>query len=122
MIRFSKFWKSSKKPRKQRKYRRNAPSHIKHKMISSHLSPELIKKHNIRSIPVRKGDTVKIMIGDHKGKTGKVGRVSLKLMKVYLENITRDGIEGKKSPIPFEPSNLMVTLLQEDKKRIKEKK
>ena len=91
-------------------------------MVASHLSPELRKKYSKRSIPIRKGDTVKIMRGKYKGKTGKIDKVMLKKMKVFLENIAITGTEGKKSFIPLEPSNLMITELQEDKMRkLKEK-
>lgn len=41
-------WKSSKKVRKQRKYRFNSPLHIKHEMLASHLSKELRKKYSKR--------------------------------------------------------------------------
>jgi large subunit ribosomal protein L24 len=56
---WSKTWKSSKQPRKQRKYRHNAPLHIKHKFLSASLSKDLKKKYNIRNISLRKGDRVK---------------------------------------------------------------
>ncbi len=58
---FSDKWKASKLPRKQRKYLANAPLHIKRKFLSANLSKELRKKHGKRSIPIRKGDTVRIM-------------------------------------------------------------
>ena len=70
---FSTSWIGSKQPRKQRKYRHNAPLHIKSKMMGSHLSKELRKKYGTRSVRIRKGDEVKIMIGKFKGKTGKIG-------------------------------------------------
>ena len=67
---FSTKWVGSKQPRKQRKYRANAPLHILHTMMSSNLNKELRKKYGKRSFPVKKGDTIKIMIGEFKGKTG----------------------------------------------------
>ena len=115
---FSLKWKSSKKARKQRKYRLNAPLHVKHKMVSSHLSKELIKQYNRRSIPVRKNDVVKIVRGSNKGKSGKIEKVLLNKMKVYIEGITQSNKTGKTSFIPLDPSNLIVTSLHEDKKRI----
>ena len=42
-------WKSSKQPRKQRKYRRNAPLHIRNKMMRAPLSKELRDKYKIRN-------------------------------------------------------------------------
>ena len=46
---FSKSWKSSKQPRKQRKYSANAPLHLKRKLLSVNLSKELRKKYGKRS-------------------------------------------------------------------------
>ena len=96
----------------------NAPLHVKHKMVSSHLSKELIKQYNRRSIPVRKNDVVKIVRGSNKGKSGKIEKVLLNKMKVYIEGITQSNKTGKTSFIPLDPSNLIVTSLHEDKKRI----
>jgi ribosomal protein uL24 len=47
---FSKKWKSSKQPRKQRKYRHIAPINIVRKFLSSPLSKELKIKYNKRNI------------------------------------------------------------------------
>ncbi|HDI03057.1 MAG TPA: 50S ribosomal protein L24 [Candidatus Pacearchaeota archaeon] len=117
---FSKAWKSSKQPRKQRKYRANAPLHIKRKMIASHLSKELREKYKRRSFPVRKNDVVKILRGSFKGKQGKVSKVDTKKMKVYVEGIVRTKKDGTKVPVPLDPSNLMIVSLNlEDKKRVK---
>jgi len=111
-------WKRSKKPRKQRKYRYNAPLHLKHKMLSSHLSKDLRKKYNRRSVPLRKGDIVKVMRGEFKGKEGKVALVNTKKMKVFVEGIQRTRKDGTKVNVMFDPSNLLVTSLNlEDKKR-----
>jgi large subunit ribosomal protein L24 len=117
---FSKNWKSSKQPRKQRKYRYNAPLHIKNKFMSVHLSKELRAKHHKRNITVRKEDTVKVLRGQFKGKTGKVERVDLKKTKLYITGIEVSKKDGTKSFFPFEPSNLMIIELNlEDKKRVK---
>ena len=60
---FNKEWKASNQPRKQRKYRWNAPIHLREKMLSSHLSKDLRKKYSRRSFGLKKGDTIKIMNG-----------------------------------------------------------
>ena len=65
---FSIHWKSSKQPRKQRKYAANAPLHLRKKFVSANLSKDLRKKQGKRNIPLRKGDIVKIMRGKFKGK------------------------------------------------------
>ena len=72
---FSKYWKASRKPKKQRKYQYNAPLHIRNKLVSSRLSKELAKKYGARNITLKKGDKVKIMRGQFSGKTGKVRHI-----------------------------------------------
>ncbi|MDP7180853.1 MAG: 50S ribosomal protein L24 [Candidatus Woesearchaeota archaeon] len=117
---FSTSWKASKQTRKQRKYRHNAPLHVKQKLVRAHLSKELIKKHGRRSLGLRKGDKVKVMRGEHKKYIGKVDKISLKKGKVYLEGIEVTKRDGTKTVYPFEPSNLMITeLILEDKIRQK---
>jgi large subunit ribosomal protein L24 len=119
---FSKSWKSSKQPRKQRKFRFNAPLHIKSKMIASHLSKELRQEYNKRSISVRKGDKVKIMRGSFEGKIGKIERVDRKEMKVYVEKIEFTKKDGSKAFVPLDPSNILVIEISDDKKRLKRMK
>lgn len=118
MKKWSKSWKTSKNPGKKRKYQYHAPSHLRRKFLSAHLSKELIKKYSRRSIPLRKGDTVKVMKGDQKGKTGKVTRLNLQKYKVYIEGITNLRKDGTQNPRALESSNLLVTSLNlEDRKR-----
>ena len=115
---WSKDWNSSIRPGKQRKYRYNAPLHIKQTFLHVHLSPELRKKYSIRNIGVRKGDTVSIVRGQHRKKKGKVQRVHLRRQKVFMEGLEQTRKDGAKSFIAFEPSNLMITELDlGDKKR-----
>tara|TARA_Y100000310_G_scaffold327640_1_gene394321 strand:+ start:1421 stop:1801 length:381 start_codon:yes stop_codon:yes gene_type:complete len=117
---FSISWKRSKQPRKQRKYRYNAPTHIKRKFMASHLSKELREKYKKRSMVVVTGDTVKIMRGQYKKRTGKVSKVNYQNTKVYIEGIDFVKKDGNKVQYPIHPSNLMIINLKlEDKKRIK---
>jgi large subunit ribosomal protein L24 len=116
---FSTSWKGSIKPRKQRKYRAKAPIHVKRKMIASHLSKELRQKYGRRAIAVRKGDTVKIMVGTNTGKTGKIERIDSKTMKLYIEGIQITKKDGSKVSVPINYSNLLVTSLNmDDKERV----
>jgi len=119
MKKFSRFWKSSKKPRKQRKYRANAPLNIKRKFLSVHLSKELRNKYKTRNIIIRKNDKVKIMRGHFNGKTGKIIKVLTKKSKVFIENIQNIKKDGTKTFYPIEPSNLMILELDLTDKRRK---
>ena len=98
----------TKQPSKQRKRMYKAPLHKRQKMVGAHLSKELKKQLGKRSLPVRKGDEVKIMRGKHKGKTGKVEKVDLKKLKIYIETIKRARTSGEETFIPFQPSNLLI--------------
>lgn len=119
MKKFSKSWKSSKKPKKQRKYRYNAPQNIRHKMMSAPLSKDLRKKYGKRNIPIRKGDRVKIKTGQFKKIIGKIERVNLKKLKVYIEGAQLTKRDGTKALYPIDPSNIMVMELNLDDKRRK---
>ncbi len=115
---FVKNWIKSRQRRKQRKYRFNAPIHIKQKFLGCHLSKELIKKYSKRSIRVRVGDKVKVVRGQYKGKTGKVETVDIKKCKVLISGIEITKKDGSKAKIPLTPSNLIIQELNlEDKKR-----
>ncbi len=115
---FSKHWKASKQPRKQRKYLANAPLHIRKKFISVNLSKELRKKYEKRNIPVKKGDVVKIMRGKFKKKQGKVIEVKLKTSKIFIEGIQVKKQDGSKVNVRLQASNLQIIELNlEDRKR-----
>ena len=115
---FSTSWKGSRQPRKQRKYVAQAPSHIKQKMLSSHLSKELRQKYARRAFQLRKGDTVKIMNGENAGKSGKIVAIDLNKLKVAIENIQVTKKDGSKANLYFNPPKLMITELNlEDKMR-----
>ncbi|MBW2979988.1 50S ribosomal protein L24 [Candidatus Woesearchaeota archaeon] len=113
---FSAGWRKSKVPKKQRKSRYNAPLHIKQKFMRSHLSKELKKKHGKRSLGLKKGDKVKVVVGQFKGKTGKIERIDLKGGRVYLEGIEILKKDGTKTTHSIDPSNLIITEINLDDK------
>lgn len=113
-------WTGSKQSRKQRKYKENAPLHIRRKFMSANLSPPLRKRYKKRSLPVRKGDEVRVMTGSLKGKKGKVERVDLKKGKVYIESVKMKKPDGSEIHKPVRPSNLQITDPDlDDKMRLK---
>ena len=118
---FSTNWIKSKQPRKQRKYRHNAPLHLKREFLAAHLSKELRTKYGIRSVILRKGDKVKIMRGQFKGKVSKVDRVSIVKERVYVQGAERLKRDGSKSFYPINPSNVMVQEINLDDRKRKEK-
>lgn len=110
--------KPVRKPTKQRKMLFQAPDHIRHKHFAAPLSPELRASRGVRAIPVRSGDAVRIMRGDHKGFEGKVTRIDRRNYRIYVEGLTREKVDGTTILVPVHPSKVMITNLNlEDKWR-----
>jgi large subunit ribosomal protein L24 len=104
------------KPTKQRKMLFQAPDHIRYKLFAAPVSPELRKSHGVKTIPVRSGDTVRIMRGDHKGFEGKITSVDRKKYRIYVEGLTREKVDGTTTFVPIHPSKVMITRLNLDDK------
>lgn len=107
--------------RKSRKFNALKPLHLKRKDVSSHISKELKQKlkTKVRSIVVKKGDTVKVMRGTDKGKTGRVIKIMHTERKAFVEGIAKKNAKGKELPVPLQPSNLMIIDLALDNHRKK---
>jgi large subunit ribosomal protein L24 len=99
------------KPTKQRKMLFQAPDHIRYKHFAAPLSPELRAQHGMRALPVRSGDTVRVMRGDHKGFEGKVTRVERKKYRIYVEGLSREKVDGTTIFVPIHPSKVMIIKL-----------
>jgi large subunit ribosomal protein L24 len=116
---FSAQWKGSKKPRKQRKYRYNAPLNLRGRFLTAHLSKELAQKQGIRRVRVITGDKVKVMRGKFKAKEGKVEMVDSKKSRVMITGIEISKKDGSKSRPFIHASNLLIIELNlDDKKRL----
>jgi len=106
------------KPRKQRRNLFQAPHHQRYKRFSASLSGDLKKAHNTNALPVRRGDSVRIMRGDRKGFEGKVASVDRTNYRVFVEGVTREKVDGSTVLVPIHPSKVMITGLNlEDKWR-----
>ena len=103
--------KRVKNPRKQRKRLFNAPAHIRHKLMSAPLSNDLAASRGVKTLPVRKGDTVRILRGDSRGFEGKVQRVALNEHRIYIEGLTREKVDGTNIFLPIHPSKVQIRSL-----------
>ncbi len=108
--------KPVKDPRKQRKRLYTAPAHLRHKIMAAPLSPELRSSKGVKNLPVRKGDTVRVVRGDHIGFEGKVSRVDLKNYRIFLEGLTREKVDGTNIFVSVHPSKVMIKNLKLDDK------
>jgi large subunit ribosomal protein L24 len=110
----------SKQPRKQRKERFNAPLHLRQKYMHSPLSKDLRTEFKKRGAQVHKGDTVKVLRGDHAGTEGEVEAVDLKRCIIKVTGVSNFRADGTEVPRPVHPSNVVITKLNlEDGEREK---
>jgi large subunit ribosomal protein L24 len=115
----------TKDPGKQRKMLFNAPQHLRGKIMAAHLSEDLRETYGIRSLPIRSGDTVRILRGDYKDYEGRVIRVDRKKYRIHVEGVAREKADGTTVPVPIHHSKVeIVRLSLEDewRKRILERK
>ena len=113
------------KPAKQRRMIYQAPDHVRHRLFAAHLSAELQASHGIKTLPVRSGDTVRIMRGDHRGLEGKITRIDHSSYRIFVEGLTREKVDGTAIFVPVHPSKVTITgLILDDKwrKKILERK
>ncbi|CAI2383308.1 unnamed protein product [Moneuplotes crassus] len=102
--------------RKNRKRHFTAPSHIRRKIMSCPLSKELREQHGIRSMPVRRGDTIKVVRGYYKTKAGRVKHVSRQRWSIWAKSVSHEIYNGKTVGIALHPSNCVITKLNTKRK------
>ncbi|MDR0913482.1 MAG: 50S ribosomal protein L24 [Methanobrevibacter sp.] len=98
----------SKQPRKQRKAVYNAPLHARRKYMGVNLSHDLREEFGRRSLPVKVGDTVKVVRGEFKDTEGKVEKVDVKKLQVIIQGVTVTKTDTTKVFFPIHPSNLVL--------------
>lgn len=110
--------------RVQRKKQLGASSSLKRKLMSCHLTKALRTQHKIRSLPIKRGDTVKILKGKAKGKEGKVVQVYRKRNVIYVDKVNRDKQNGQTVFLPIKPSYCVITvpLINKDRTKTIERK
>ena len=109
--------KVSSSRRKQRLRHFAAPSSVRRVLMSCPLSKELREKHGVRSLPIRKNDEVRIKIGQHQKKTGKVVQVYRKRSCIYVDKIQRDKQNGQTVFIPLKANYCVIEKLHLNKDR-----
>ena len=108
----------TKNPTKQRNLKEKAPLHLRGKFLRTNISEELSKKYQKTSARVIKGDKVKIVKGQHKGKTGKVEKVNTKKCKINISELTYQKHDGTKIPYAISINSVVITEFNlDDKKR-----
>jgi large subunit ribosomal protein L24 len=102
---------SSRQPRRQRRALYTADTFERRRRMSVPLSRDLRGRFHRRAIPIRKGDTVRVMSGSYAGREERVAKVDRRGYAVTLDNITGKTAEAKLKPLPIQLSHLLVTRL-----------
>jgi len=112
---------ASTQPRKQRKYRYNAPLHARGHFLNAPLSSELRVQYNRRSVRIVTGDTVRVIRGDFAGDEGIVDMVNLDHSRIVVHGVISTRADGTEVPRPVDPSNVCIVKLNLKDKRREEK-
>ena len=107
------------KRRAQRKLQLGAPSSIKRRLMSCHLSKTLRAEHKLRALPIKRGDEVKILKGKFKGRGGKVVQVYRRRNVIHVDKIQREKQNGQTVFCPIRPSYCVIEKLLNNKDRKK---
>jgi len=111
----------SSQPRKQRKARYDAPSHMRTKFLNAPLSASLREMYAKKTVRVIKGDTVKVTRGDHIGEEGLVDGIDTTNLKLIVHGVSSTKVDGTEVPRPIDASKVEITKLKLDDKRRVEK-
>ncbi len=102
---------TSRQPRRQRLALFSADTFERRRRMSVPLSRELRTRYGRRSLPVRKGDTVRILTGSYVGREERVAKVDRRGLSVTLDNVTGKTADQKMKPLPIRTSHLLLTRL-----------
>ncbi|MDR0439140.1 MAG: 50S ribosomal protein L24 [Methanocalculaceae archaeon] len=106
-------------PRKQRKFRYNAPIHIRGTFLHATLAVDLRKRYGKRSFRVVTGDTVKVLRGEFAGTEAVVDKVNVKNAKIFVHGVSVKKANGEDVPRPIDPSKVMIIKMNlKDIKRV----
>lgn len=99
------------KPRKQRFFRFNAAMHQRQHFVHAHIDKSLRQKLGVkvRAVQISKGDTVKVVSGKNRGKSGKITRVDMRKGRVYIDSLKRKNAKGKEFEVPTASSSVYIT-------------
>ena len=98
-------------PRRQRRALYRAPTSERRRRMTVPLSRELRRRFRRRNVPVRKGDTVRVLSGSFAGREERVARISRRDYSVTLDNVTLKTAEEKLKPLALRTSHLVITRL-----------
>lgn len=113
----------SSKSNKQRLYHYKKALHRKQQDLAGNANKKLRQQLGVRSIALRKGDTVKVARGTKKGTSGKITAVDYQKGVIFIDKLSRKKASGEEIPMPVHASKtLVVEIDKSDAKRFRGKK
>ncbi|MHA1371364.1 MAG: 50S ribosomal protein L24 [Promethearchaeota archaeon] len=103
--------KSSKKPNKQRRRLYKAPIHLRGKQFNARLDHDLAAQYDVKRLPIRTNDHVRVVKGQFRDLEGKVLSVDKKRYKIIIDQIQREKSDGSIHYYPIHPSKVVITKL-----------
>ncbi|AMD21836.1 HFL020Cp [Eremothecium sinecaudum] len=103
--------------RKARKAYFSAPSSQRRVLMSAPLSKELREKYQIKALPIRKEDEIRITRGSSKSQEGKITSVYRLKYAVRVDKLTKEKANGSSVQLDIHPSKVVITKLHLDKDR-----
>ncbi len=108
----------SRKPRKQRNWLRDMPIQRRGSQFNAKLEKTLSEQHDVKRLPIRVNDHVRVTSGQFKELEGKVLGIDKKAYKITVEEITKEKADGSLHYYPIHPSKVIITKLVDlDKRR-----
>jgi large subunit ribosomal protein L24 len=109
---------TSKKPRKQRNWLRDMPLHKRGSQFNAKLEKAVAEQMDVKRMPLRVNDHVRVISGQFKDLEGKVLEVRRDDYKITVEEITKEKADGSLHYYPIHPSKVIITkLVDVDKRR-----
>ncbi len=98
-------------PRRQRRALYEADTFGRRRRMTVPLSRDLRLRFHRRAVPLRKGDTVRVMRGSFVGREERVAKVDRRSYTVTLDNVTLKSGEEKLKPLPIRTNHLLLVRL-----------
>ncbi|MBD3196197.1 MAG: 50S ribosomal protein L24 [Candidatus Lokiarchaeota archaeon] len=106
---------TSKKPRKQRKALYNYKNHQRSKLLRARVADFLQEDYGIKTLPLRVGDSVRIIAGEFKDFEGEVIEVT-KNLRVKIKEAAFEKADGTEFNPSIHISKVIITKLKDEKK------
>lgn len=111
----------TKSRRKQRKQFYNQPHHKRSKLMTAKLHNDIQSEHQIKRLPICKGDTVLVVRGEFRDMEGKVSKIDRHNAQIFMEGASIEKSSGTTYDIPIYPSNVVLTKIEAKKDKWRKK-